>query len=176
MPITRRRGCLNKSWALMMLPEGLLSGSFLCPENCYSRRKGDYMVLFQEFPWEFPGIQAYQIFSIQSTVTDVKMVEVIQGKLGAKILGPLQVKSRVNPTSCQKVWEVTLDFTKSHGEDGQQVMGTIPVSEREWVHTRQKWSIRNGVHCTGFHSQGHQVNGCLLAPYAPLYDLRPPTR
>jgi len=46
------------------------------------------MVLFQEFPWELPGIQAYQIFGVQSTVTDVRMVEVIQGKLGVKILVP----------------------------------------------------------------------------------------
>ena len=72
------------------------------------------MVLFQEFPWELSGIQAYQIFGIQPTVMDMKMVEVIQGKLGEKLLGPLQVKSKVNPTSCQKVWEVTLDFTESH--------------------------------------------------------------
>ena len=82
------------------------------------------MVLFQEFPWELPGVQAYQIFGIQSMVTDAKMVEVIQGRLGAKLLGPPQVKSKVNPTSCQKVWEVTLNFTKTHKEDGQQVMVT----------------------------------------------------
>ena len=44
------------------------------------------MVLFQEFPWELPGVQAYQIFGVQSTVTDEKMVEVIQGRLGANFL------------------------------------------------------------------------------------------
>jgi len=87
----------------MMLLEGLLSEPFLHPENCYSSRRGDHMVLFQEFPWELPGVQAYQIFGIQSTVMDEKMVKVIQGRLGAKHLGPLQVKSKVNPTSCQRV-------------------------------------------------------------------------
>jgi len=50
------------------------------------------MVLFQEFPWELPGIQSYQIFNIQSTVTDEKMVEVIQGRLGPSLLGPPQIK------------------------------------------------------------------------------------
>src|SRR5882724_6942963 len=137
----------------MMLLEGLLSEPFLHPENCYSSRRGDHMVLFQEFPWELPRVQAYQIFGIQSTVMDKKMVKVIQGKLGAKHLGPPQVKYKVNPTSYHKVWEVTLNFTKSHKEDGQQVMGTIPVSERECVHAGQKWSIRNGVHCTGCHGE-----------------------
>jgi len=166
---------LNKSWALMMLPKGLSSEAFLCPENCYSGKRGDHMVLFQEFPWELPGVQAYQIFGVQSMVTNENMVEVIQGKLGAKLLGSLQVKSRVNPTTCQKVWEVTLNFTKSHEEDGQQVMGTIPVSEREWVQAGQKWSIRNGVHCTGCHGQGHQISDCLQAPYIAPYNLRLPT-
>jgi len=104
------------------------------------------------------------------------MVEVIQGKLGEKLFGPPQVKSKVNPTSCQKVWEVTLNFTKSHEEDGQQVMGTIPVSEREWIQVGQRWSIRNGVHFTGCHGQGHQINDCVLAPYISPYDLRLPTR
>ena len=87
------------------------------------------MVLLQEFPWELPGVQAYQIFGVQSMMTDEKMVKVIQGRLGAKLLGPLQVKSKVNPTSCQKVWEVTLNFIKTHEEDGQQVMGTILMRE-----------------------------------------------
>jgi len=63
MPVPGRSGCLNKSWALMMLLEGLSSESFLCPQNCYSGRRGDHMALFQEFPWELPGIQAYQIFA-----------------------------------------------------------------------------------------------------------------
>jgi len=174
MPMPGRSGRQNKSWALMMLPEGLSRGIFLCPRNHYNVRRGDHMVLFQECSWELSGIQAYQIFGIQCTVTDTKMVEMIQGKLGTKLLYPLQVKSRVNPTSCQKVWEITLDFIKSHKEDGQQVMGTILVSEREWVHAGKKWSMRNGVHCTGCHGQGHQVNECLLAPYAPLYDPRLP--
>jgi len=40
MPMPGRSRCLNKSWALMTLPEGLSSGSFLCPENCYSSRRG----------------------------------------------------------------------------------------------------------------------------------------
>jgi len=128
MPMPGRSGHLNKSWALMMLPEGLSSESFLHPKNCYSDKRGDHMVLFQEFPWELPGVQAYRIFGVQSTVMDEKMVKVIQGKLGEKLLGPPQVKPKVNPTSCQKMWEVTLNFTKSHEEDGQQVMGTIPVS------------------------------------------------
>jgi|SRR5882724_5851749 len=108
-------------------------------------------------------------------VIDEKMVEVIQGKLGAKLFGALKVKSKVNPTSCQKVWEVTLSFTKSRKEDGQQVMGTILVSEREWIHVGQKWSLRNGVHCTGCHSQGHQINEFLLAPYVTPYNQRLPT-
>jgi len=136
--IPRRNGHLNKSWALMMLPEGLLSEPFLCPENHYSGRRGDHMVLFQEFPWELPGIQAYQIFGVQTTVMDENMDEVIQGRLGAKLLGPLQVKSKVNPTSCQRVWEVTLNFIKTHKEDGQQVMGTILMKERERIHVRQR--------------------------------------
>jgi len=168
MPMPGRSGCLNKSWALMMLPEGLSSESFLHPKNHYSGKRRDHMVLFQEFPWELPGVQAYQIFGVQSTVMDEKMVEVIQGKLGAKLLGPPHVKSKVNPTSCHKVWEVTLNFTKRHKEDGQQVMGKIPVSEREWIQAGQRWSIRNGIHCTGCHGQGHQINECLLAPCCPL--------
>src|SRR5882724_4351422 len=176
MPIPGRGPCLNKSWALMTLPKGLSSEAFLRPKNCYSGKRGDHMVLFQEFPWELPGIQAYQIFGVQSTVTNKKMVEVIQGKLGTKLLCPPQVKSRVNPTTCQKVWEVTLNFTKLHEEDGQQVMGTIPVSEREWVQAGQKWSIRNGVHFTGCHSQGHQISDCLLALYMAPYNLKLPTR
>jgi len=77
IPFPRRNGCLNKSWALITLPEGLSSESFLCPENCYSGRRGDHMVLFQEFTWELPGVQVYQIFGVQSTVTDEKMLEVI---------------------------------------------------------------------------------------------------
>jgi len=69
IPIPRRNGCISKSWALMTLPEGLLTESFLCPENHYKSRRGDHMVLFQEFPWELPGVQAYQIFGVQSMVT-----------------------------------------------------------------------------------------------------------
>jgi len=176
MPMPGRGPHLNKSWALMMLPKGLSNEAFLRPKNRYSGKRGDHMVLFQEFPWELPGVQAYQIFGVQSTVMNEKMVEVIQGKLGTKLLGSPQVKSRVNPTTCQKVWEVTLNFTKSHEEDGQQVMGTIPVSEREWVQAGQKWSIRNGVHCMGCHGQGHQISDCLLAPYMAPYDLKLPTR
>ena len=98
----------------MMLLEGLLSEPFLHPENCYSSRRGDHMVLFQKSLWELPGIQAYQIFGFQSTVMDEKMNKVIQGRLWAKLLGPLQIKSKVNPTSCQRVWEVTLNFIKTH--------------------------------------------------------------
>ena len=69
---------------------------------------------------------------------DEKMVKVIQGRLGAKHLGPLQVKSKVNPTSCQRVWEVTLDFIKVHEEDGQHVMGIILMRESVWIHVGQK--------------------------------------
>jgi len=39
----------------------------------------------------------------------------------------------LNPTSCQKVWEVTLDFIKAHEEDSQEVMGMISMREREWI-------------------------------------------
>jgi len=49
-------------------------------------------VLFQEFPWELPGVQAYQILAIQSTVTDDKMVKAIQNRLDAKLSGLPQVK------------------------------------------------------------------------------------
>src|SRR5882724_4907108 len=121
-----------------MLPEGLLSGPFLQPENCYSGKRGDHMVLFQEFPWELLGVQAYQIFGIQSAVMDDKMVKVIQNRLGVKFSGPLQVKSKVKPTFCQRVWEVTLDFTKIWEEDGQQVMGMILMRESVWIHVGQK--------------------------------------
>ena len=93
----------------------------------------------------------------------------------AKLSGPPQVKSKVNPTSCQKVWEVTLNFTKTHEEESQRVMGTILMSEREWIHVGQRWNIRNGVHCTGSHGQGHQISECLLAPYAAPYNQRLPT-
>jgi len=89
IPMPGRNGCLNNSWALITLLEGLLSGSFLFPENCYSSKRGDHMVLLQEFPWELPGVQAYQIFCIHSTVTDDKMVKVIQNRLGEKLSGPL---------------------------------------------------------------------------------------
>jgi len=56
IPVPGKSGCLNKSWALMTLPEGLLGPPFLCPQNCYSSKRGDHMVLFQEFPWELPGV------------------------------------------------------------------------------------------------------------------------
>ena len=155
-----------------MLPEGLLSGPFLQPENCYSGKRGDHMVLFQEFPWELPGVQAYQIFGIQSTVMDDKMVKVIQNRLGLKLSGPLQGQVQSEPDILSRVWEVTLDFQKIHEENGQQVMGTIPMREREWIHTGQKWNIRNGGHCTGCHGQGHQINDCFLAPYVAPYNQR----
>jgi len=89
-PVPGSKGQLNKAWTLLTLPVSLLSSASLCPENSYNG--GDHMVLFQEFPWELPGIQSYQIFNIQSTVTDEKMVEVIQGRLGLSLLGPPQIK------------------------------------------------------------------------------------
>jgi len=98
----------------MMLPKGLLSKSFLCPQNFYSSKRGDHMVLFQEFPWELPGIQAYQIFGVQSMMTDEKMVEAIESKLRSKLSETPQVKAKVNPITCKKVWEVTLTFMKVH--------------------------------------------------------------
>src|SRR5882724_8920949 len=45
IPMPGWNGHLNKSWTLIILPEGLLSESFLHPENNYSGKRGEHMVL-----------------------------------------------------------------------------------------------------------------------------------
>ena len=105
---------------------------------------------------------------------DKKMVKVIQSRFVGKLTEPLHVKGRVNPMTCKKVWEVTMTFGRVCKEDGKEVVGIIPVGERNWVQAGRTWKVRNGVDCTGFHGQGHQINECFLAPYAMPHDQRPP--
>ena len=110
-------------------------------------------------------------------VEDEKLIKVIESRFREKLTGLPHVKGRVNPVTCRKAWDVTMTFKKIHDEDGQGVVGTIPVGERTWMQAGKPWKIRNGVHCTGCHGQGHQVHECFLRPYAAPYDRqRPPTR
>jgi len=59
----------------MMLLEGLLSKSFLHPKTTIAAEGRPHGAV-SGIPWELPGIQAYQIFGVQSTVTDENMVKV----------------------------------------------------------------------------------------------------
>jgi len=175
VPVPGRKGQTRKLWALMTLPKGMSSMTFLTPQNRYNGRRGDHMVLFQEFPWELPQTQSYQIFDVPAMVEDGKLIEVIQSRFEEKLVGPPLVKGRVNPVTCRKAWDVTMTFKKVCDEDSQEVVGTIPVGERIWMQAWKPWRVRNGVHCTGCHGQGHQVNECPLRSYAIPYDQRPPT-
>jgi len=57
-----------------------------CAQKLLLWEKGDHMVLFQEFPWNSLDPSIPNLWS-SVNMTNEKMVEVIQGKLGTKLLG-----------------------------------------------------------------------------------------
>jgi len=60
-------------------PRRLIGESFCALEKPLQWQKGYHMVLFQEFPWELPGVQAYQIFGVQSTVMNERWSRLSKG-------------------------------------------------------------------------------------------------